>query len=980
MKRTRGILTPAFGLMALAAVWSAATPSGAQAPPGQPMPPKPPEFPPHNVVLEGFEEVVTTPDKRGLYTLYVREKDGQMYAELPGDYTSQKYFIALTVASGDLFAGLQAGDILVYWRRYDNRLVLMTPEMEVRSTGDPESRASVGRLFTDRVLLEVPIATMGPKGGPVIDMDALLVGRAASFFGPSAVNPALGRVFSIKKAKAFPENVEIEFEVPNMSGRLQSLHYSISAIKSSPGFKPREADERVGYFTTSYSDLGKYSDNEVRTRYINRWHLEKRDPSLKLSPPKDQIVFYLEHTTPVRYRHWVQEGVLSWNKAFAKVGIRDAIAVEIQDATTGLHMDKDPEDVRYNFVRWLNNDIGTAIGPSRVNPMTGEILDADIVLTDGWMRYYRFQFEDLLPKVAMEGFSAETLAWLAQHPNWNPRVMMAASSQRDHVAREVLRQSMTAQAVYPQLQSAEDYSLGGFIKRSQLNHGLCVAAEGKAFDMALMRMHLDAIRAADDPKPAETPPATEGEKKEEPKKEEPKEDQLDGMPESFVGTLLAHLVAHEVGHTLGLRHNFKGSSLYTAKEMNSPELKGQKPLGGSVMDYNPININMEDGPVQGDWAMIAIGPYDEWAIEYGYTFAPDLKPILARVAEPQLAYGTDEDTMGPDPFARRYDFTKEPLDYAQNQYKLAKYHRERLIEKFVKDGESWSKARRGYDLTLALQTRAINMMAGWVGGVFVNRDHKGDKDARAPLSVVPVEKQRAALDWIIKNSFYDEAFGLTPDLLAHLTDEKWLDDGFGSFEDSTWPVHDRIMAIQNASLTMLMNPTTLRRVYDNEFRVPADKDMLTLPELLEKVCNAVWSELDKAPEKQHSARQPMISSLRRNLQREHASRLIDLSLPGAGSGAAYKPIQNLAVAELRKTLQRVEKCLESCKDKVDPYSLAHLSETKEEIKKALEAQYIYNANAIGGGASLPFFFFQPEGKQSTEVLQKEGTESRATEN
>ena len=106
----------------------------------------------------------------------------------------------------------------------------------------------------------------------------------------------------------------------------------------------------------------------------------------------------------MRYRRWVREGVLMWNKAFEKVGLADAIEVYYQDAVTGAHMEKDPEDARYNFVRWLNNDVGTAIGPSRVNPLTGQILDADIILTDGWIRHYWKQFNDVLPEIAMEGF------------------------------------------------------------------------------------------------------------------------------------------------------------------------------------------------------------------------------------------------------------------------------------------------------------------------------------------------------------------------------------------------------------------------------------------------------------------------------------------------------------------------------------------------------------------------------------------------
>ena len=103
------------------------------------------------------------------------------------------------------------------------------------------------------------------------------------------------------------------------------------------------------------------------------------------------------------------------------------------------------------------------------------------------------------------------------------------------------------------------------------------------------------------------------------------------------------------------------------------------------MDYTPININMDPERIQGDYAMTGPGPYDLWAIEYGYTFDKKLDGILARCVEPELAYLTDEDTSGPDPFARRYDFTKNPLDYAESQMELARWHRERILDRFVQD-------------------------------------------------------------------------------------------------------------------------------------------------------------------------------------------------------------------------------------------------------------------------------------------------------
>lgn len=906
---------------------------------------KKPDFPPFKEVSEGYEQVVSTSDgEASLYGLWKRDKDQQLLAELPRGWQNQKHFIALTIPTGDIFSGLQAGDMLVYWRRYDNRLALIQPELGVRSTGEQESKISVGRIFTDRVLLDVPILCMGPNGQPVIDLDALLGGSASKFFGGAAggVNT---RLATITKAKAFPKNMEVALEMPVGSGQLRTFHYSISLLEGSAGYKPREADERVGYFTTEFRDLGKYQDDQKRVRYIHRWNLEKADPKLKMSPPKQPLVFYIEHTVPIRYRRYVGQGLLYWNKAYEKVGLVNAIEVRYQDKSTGAHMDKDPEDVRYNFIRWLNNDIGTAIGPSRANPYTGEILDADIVLTDGWIRHFWQQSNEFLPQTAMEGFSAETLAWLDTRPQWDPRVRLAAPEERPAIMAERAARGVLGYGGRP-IEAGDPALMGdreGAALAARIGGAanLCLAARGKATDMAIMGMHLEVLGLLDDKN------GKDG------KKDEEKGDVLDGIPDWFVGPMLADLVAHEVGHTIGLRHNFKASSIYSLKDINSNALKGTKPFAGSVMDYIPVNVNMDDGEVQGDYAMIDIGPYDLWAIEYGYTFG-DTKKVLERVSEPELAYQTDEDTGGPDPLARRYDFAQDPLDYAASRMRLAKFHRERLIDKFVKPGDSWAKARRGYQMTLSTQTGSVSIMANWLGGSFVNRDQKGDPGNRKPLTPVSAEQQRKALQFVIDNAFDEASFGLTPELLQYMTVNK--DES--RRDEPTWPLHDRIAGIQASALTMLMNPTTLRRVYDNEFVVPSGQDALTLPELLETVTRAVWKELDKAPDQRFTARSPMVSSLRRNLQREHLERLIDLSLNG-GFNAAGKVIANLATSKLREINTKIGRTLDKGDSNLDPYTKAHLSEAKLRIDKALDAQYVYNGGGMGGTSFPPFFFFQP---------------------
>ncbi|MEL6395147.1 MAG: zinc-dependent metalloprotease [Planctomycetota bacterium] len=984
---------------------------------------------PWKQVSDGFEEVVSTTDGGSLYSVWVNDETQDMLAELPRGFARQKHYIATTVAGGEIFAGLQAADYYVQWKRYGkDRLALILPQLRVRSSGDQESKDSVDMIFTDRVLIDVPILSTGPNGQPVIDLDSLLVNNATTFFGfrAAGLNTRLKEVAS---AKAFPENIEIAYKLPDRAGTFKTLHYSISRIQGTPGYKPREADERLGYFVTGYEDYGQFERSDVYKRYINRWNLEKADRRLDLSPPKEPIVFYVEHTTPVRYRRAVRDGIEYWNRAFRNIGIDGAIEVRFQDRASGAHMDKDPEDVRYNFIRWLSNDIATAIGPSRVDPNTGEILDADVVLTDGWVRVFTYRWEDLLPELAIEGFGPETLEWLEANPDWDPRVRMAAPSERERVIGQIQRRrGVTAyggdaiSTVDPTLLGDDEYD--GLIGRVSQTNGMCRAAHGMAMNLAMARMRLESLGPARDlvgylynldysqPEIPEerlkeiveaiknnpdfinfVPPnirdrieammneeqpeeeEEETDEGEEPKAEKPKRkkntkgvtrgDLIDGVPEWFVNPALAELVAHEVGHTLGLRHNFKASAAYTLAEINSEDFKGKKPWSASVMDYNGVNIFMptEDGSagtVQGDFSSIDIGPYDMWVIEYGYTFG-DTDKVLERVNEPELAYGTDEDANGTDPTVRRYDLSADPLDWSRNQMRLAQSIRENLLDGFVEDGESWARARRGYEISLNTHFGSVAVQANWIGGAYYRRDKKGDPGGRAPIEPVEVEKQRAALDFVIDNTFYDKSFGLTPELLRYMSVDKWFDRGGQPRTDALYSVHDRILGIQASAMTALLNPTTLRRVYDNEFAIPEDEDALTLAELMGRVTWSAWDELQNPPRGEFTNRSPMISSLRRNLQREHLERLIDLTLPGTLRGASVNPIRNLATMHLRELHGLIGEVKEGARG-VDDYTLAHLGEAHTRIAQALDAKYIYNTDKIGGGGQPQIIFIGQDGK------------------
>jgi len=902
------------GLLALALGAGAASVFAQQGPAPQGAPgaeaPKP-EFPPLDKAIEGLTKVVSTADgAKPLYDLYADTKTGRLVAVLPPNYEKQDLMIACTVTAGDPEAGVMGPTHIVRWERYDKQLALVAPDLFSRTQGDQQAKDSVEQLYTGRVLLATPIIAMAENNRPVIDLGGIALKNAKDLFGSSvfgaygpdlpALNPSLAK---LTKVKAFPVNLVFEYQAPKPDGQIVRAGYSIGELSGTPGFKPRKADERFGFFYDWYADFAKEANQLVTERYISRWNVEKADPKLKVSPPKQPIVWYIEHTTPVKFRRYVRDGIAMWNQAFEEIGFDGAVVVYQQDAATGAHMDKDPEDARYNFFRWNVSNQGYAIGPSRTNPYTGEILDADVVWHQGLTRSVRGMLENLSETVSTQSFGPETLAWLDEHPDWDPRVRLAPPEKRDQILRE---REAARSAGTP---ARKRMAIGADGAGCQI--GELLAVDLGLADAAFLAGALDDAQG----------------------------DMLDGLPEEYLGQMIRYISAHEVGHCLGLQHNMIASTIRTLKEINSPGFTGA--TVGSVMDYVAANINHGLGEVQGPYATPVLGPYDKWVIAYGYGPEDQLDAVRARVGEPDVIFQAQAAiAFGGDPRNNTWDMGSDNLEFAKSRLALVKELRAKILDKVVKEGEPWAMARRRYNTLLGTHVQALSISARWIGGSFYSNDFKGDPGDRAPIADVPAERQRLALQMVIDNAFRDDTFGLTPDLVRHFGKEHFYDPANINeiVQDHSYTVHDLVGGIQATALTFVMNPTTLRRVYDNEFRA-TENNPLTLAEVVTTVTDAAWTECANPARGSFSASKPMVSSFRRNLQREHVGRLITLALLDSQPSPSLRTISTLSVQELKRIDKMAEAALRASPD---PYTTAHLEDVRTRIARALETTYTIN--------------------------------------
>jgi hypothetical protein len=914
----RRILLTACAGLALTLGWHGLfTPAEAQVPGAQPsgVGMEPPRFPDFNTVMRGAKTL------EGFFKLH--HKEDKLYCEILPQQFNQPWLCSISVARGGGLGGfmLNGEEWVLSFRREGDKVFLIRRNVHFKAnTGTPVAKA-VETTYTDSILMSLHITTINQMTqGVVINLNDIFMTNFAEL-PLGAFDPSRS---AWHKIKTFPHNNELQVEATFAGGRSRHgsgtidgrgntvlIHYGMVQLPDG-GYQPRIADDRVGYFLTAVKDFSKEGKDTSFVRYVQRWRIEPSEPITagKLVAPKKKLVYWIEKSVPTEYRAFVREGILEWNKAFEKIGFRDVIEVRQQEDGEP-SSDFDPEDIRYNTLRWITTDTPFAAGPSRANPLTGELIDADIVFDGSYVQYMKGQYKQF----TSTGTALES-----------PSLIRDGKLGLDLLDSPIVQRHLAMEGWNEKPKSATEFHE---MRMQALRLNSCQCCSQKKYEIGLAAL---ALAARDVLKPGEK------------------------LPEEMIGQFIKETVMHEVGHTLGLRHNFKASTMLKNEQLHDTNITRKQGLTGSVMDYNPVNIAPK-GVKQGDYFTTTIGPYDYWAIEYAYkpvtgNEAEELGKIAAKIAQPGNEYGTDEDLfLNADPAIHKWDLGADPMKFGQERMLLAEEILKDLHNRIVDKGEGYQRARVALSLLLRQYGDAAHLTSQYVGGEFAHRDHRDDPNARDPLVPVPGARQREALKFLQEHILSEKSFQFSPQLLRKLGSDRWLHWG-ANMSSPDYPIFDRILAIQSIVLDHLLDPDVLRRVQGSALKAEKDEQPLTMAEVFRALTDGVWNGTSSAQAKDSK---PAVAAavIRRNLQRDHVKDLSNLVLgrrSGGGSlaffgedisfgGASSAPpdARSLARMHLREISKKIEATLNDKSAAVDETTRAHLEECHERIAKVLSA-------------------------------------------
>jgi hypothetical protein len=864
---------------AAARIAPAAAASGA-APTPSVAPPAAPGAPAATPPLRPFADLIKDAKKiEGLFTLY--EKEDKVYLALSPEQLGQLYFLQLNVNRGlpderALSARRMIGSHVVAFKRQHNSVQLLARNFKhVGDSGTPLARA-VANITSDSLLASAPVLSQ-----PHPETKAFLVEANTIFFADLMnVTAALeagfrsgyvfdGRNSAFSALRSTPTTTSLTLNAhfatprlptpsptpsplpppsptkstPDARSFFMGLHYSLARLPEVP-MRSRLADDRIGHFNEQQWNYSNEAVPFARQYVVRRWRLERPDDLIgtnTLAEPKKPITFWIDRAVPLEYREAVRDGALEWNKAFEKIGFKNAIVVKQQEEND----DTDTNDTMRASVHWFvdYNDGALAVGPSVADPRTGELLDADISMGAGWARLPRRNASDQFLRP--------------------PGARVAAHEHGDYC-----------------------------------NHGEGMLEEASfAMDLLQLRGQL----------PSEGPEAL-----------------------AIAQNVVKGVMMHEVGHTLGLRHNFRSSIIYTLKQLSDPEFVNKNGLTGSIMDYVPFNIALK-GETQGTFYGATLGPYDYWAIEYAYKefSAADEKAGLAaianRSAEPLLAYATDEEIQGDgdgmDPDVNQRDLGDDPIAYAKRRIALTRELWDSAQSQPLLAGESNAVQRRRVESGMAAVETALGFIVKNIGGVTFLRDHAGT--GRANYTPIAAQRQRDALNFIADSAFRDETFALPAEFMSRLPTDS-LDRIYEPPQMISFG--ERISRLHRSLLDRMLSEKVAQRVLETPTLLKDATNAVSLDEVYTTVENAVWADATGARD---------VSPARRALQREHAKR-IAAALTRATPANYAAEARALHRQSAKRLVAKLDSALRAGKS--NAATRAHFDEVKDSLSAALAAQ------------------------------------------
>ena len=342
--------------------------------------------------------------QRGLFPIW--HKDGKLYLELAAAQFDVDFVETIVPSTGPGGpGGVFWGDTdfqsanLVRFERADDKVAILWPEPSFVAPHEPSARRAIDRSFAKTIVALAPIAAVdavtgrividassflddqinlhdilkgsqGPGEGYTLDRDRSYVGTVKAF--------PMNDVIQVKQDWSSPDQ-RLGDTVPDPRHVQIGVTYNIAQPPTNDGYVPRYSDDRVGIYNDVYLTFDNDEVISRKLRYAVRWNLRPSDPSKPVSPATHPMVFTMSDTIPEKYRPAIKAAVLKWNDAFLKIGISDALQVVDQPNDPAF----DPDDVRYNVLRWLTESQPSFGADSQTlyDPRTGEEFRTGVLIS-----------------------------------------------------------------------------------------------------------------------------------------------------------------------------------------------------------------------------------------------------------------------------------------------------------------------------------------------------------------------------------------------------------------------------------------------------------------------------------------------------------------------------------------------------------------------------------------------------------------------